>query len=211
MKSDAPLNLRGTFDITHDGYDASRLVGEAMGNRLEIKLAHENELAATARESLTVKSYYPTLSGSVSYGTMNGYVPDIERMRGNVAAGVELQIPVFNGFRTSAEKREATATKLAAMQEKIDAEEQVRAEVGQSVNALHTSMEKTGTTRMQVERATLAAEHARIRYRNGLATSLDLLDSEAALAQAELAHLQAKYEYVLNTCTLRRAAGELFK
>lgn len=211
LKSDIPLNLQGSFDITPSLSDVSKLTGEALHNRMELKLARENELAANARQSLAGRLYFPTITGSLSYGTMNGYVPDIDRMRENIAAGVELHLPIFNGFKTGAENREATAMKLAAMQEKIDAEEQVRAEVGQSLNALDTSREKTETTRLQADRARLAAEQARIRYRNGLATSLDLLDSEAALAQAELAHLQARYEYTLNAYTVRRAAGDLFR
>ena len=41
-------------------------------------------------------------------------------------------------------------------------------------------------------------------------TALDLLDTEAALSQAELARLQAAYAYVMNNYTLKRATGEVF-
>ncbi len=52
--------------------------------------------------------------------------------------------------------------------------------------------------------------HVRARYENGMATALDLLDTEAALSQAELARLQAAYAYVMNNYTLKRATGEVF-
>ncbi|MDP1136977.1 TolC family protein, partial [Klebsiella pneumoniae] len=76
--------------------------------------------------------------------------------------------------------------------------------------ALETAREKILTTESQVQQAKLAAEHARARYENGMATTLDLLDTEASLAQAELARLQAAYDYVLNNYTLKRATGEVF-
>jgi outer membrane protein len=99
----------------------------------------------------------------------------------------------------------------SAEQERIDTEDLVQAEVRQSVNSLKTSMEKIETTRLQVSQADLAAQHARTRHQNGLATTLDLLDAENSLAEAELAHLQARYEYVLNAYSVRRAAGDLIR
>ena len=101
--------------------------------------------------------------------------------------------------------------KRSAEQQQLDAEQVSQAEVRQSVNDLKSSAEKIQTTRLQVSQADLAAKHARIRYDNGLATTLDLLDAEAALAEAELANLQARYEYVMNAYSVRRAAGDLIE
>ncbi len=207
----APLNLSGSFDITPAGMDADKLAASALDHRPEMMLARENLKAASHKKSLATREFLPKIVGSASWGTKNGYVPDIDKMRTNVAAGVELQVPIFDGFRKSASLREAAAMKRSAEQQRLDAEQMTRAEVQQSVNDLQNSREKIDSTRLQVSQADLAAKHARIRYDNGLATTLDLLDAEAALAEAELAHLQSRYEYVMNAYSVRRASGDLIE
>jgi outer membrane protein len=211
LKGDAPLKLKGSFAVTAADMDAAKLAASALDQRPEIMLARENLRASSYRKSLAAKEGMPKIVGSASWGTTNGYVPDLNVMRPNVAAGVELRVPIFTGFRTSATTREAAAMMRSAEQERIDTEDLVQAEVRQSVNSLKTSMEKIETTRLQVSQADLAAQHARTRHQNGLATTLDLLDAENSLAEAELAHLQARYEYVLNAYSVRRAAGDLIR
>jgi outer membrane protein len=211
LAENAPLNLKGSFDISSSDMDGERLSASALDHRPEVVLARENLKAASYKKSLAISDLLPKIVGSASWGTKNGYVPDIEKKRTNVSAGVEIQVPIFDGFRKSASIREAAAMKRFAEQQRLDTEQMAQEEVQQSVNNLKSSTEKIETTRLQVSQADLAAQHARTRYNNGLATTLDLLDAEAALAGAELSHLQARYEYVLNAWLLRRASGDLIR
>jgi outer membrane protein len=209
LTGEAPLSLKGSFDVAAEDADTEKMTAAALDQRPEIILSRENARAATFRKSLAAKEGMPKIMGAASWGTANGYQPDIKEMRTNLAAGVQLQVPIFTGFRTSSSTSEATAMMHAAEQARIDTEEQARAEVKQSVNSLRTSRQKIETTALQVSQAELAAQHARARHQNGLGTTLDLLDAESALAQAELSHLQARYEYVLNSYDVRRASGDL--
>ncbi|NTU92502.1 MAG: TolC family protein [Chlorobiaceae bacterium] len=209
LPESTPLELKGSFEVTGADMNAAKLAAASLEQRPELMIARENFRSATFRKSLAAKEGMPKIVGSAAWGSTNGYQPDIEQMRTNIAAGVEIQVPIFTGFRTSASTREAAALMRAAEQERIDTEQMVHAEVSQSLNTLRSSVEKIGTTKMQVSQADLAANHARIRFQNGLGTTLDLLDAEARLADAELANLQARYEYVLNTYAVRRASGDL--
>jgi len=204
-----PLSLKGSFDLAVANADTEKLTAAALEQRPEIMLSRENARAATFRKSLAAKEGLPKIVGAASWGTTNGYQPDINEMRTNIAAGVQVQVPIFTGFRTSASTSEARAMMHAAEQARIDTEEQALADVKQSVNSLNTSREKIETTALQVSQADLAAQHARARHQNGLGTTLDLLDAESSLAQAELSLLQARYEYVLNSYDVRRASGDL--
>ncbi|NTV02556.1 MAG: TolC family protein [Chlorobiaceae bacterium] len=208
LKASAPLSLKGSFDTDAADTNAERLTATALEKRPEVALSRENARAAEARKSLAAKEWFPTISGAASWGTANGYVPNINEQRTNVMAGIQVQVPLFTGFRTSAATSEATAMMHAAELERIDTEEVAQAEVKQALNSLHTSREKIGTSALQVSKADLAARQARIRHQNGMGTTLDLLDAESALAQAELANLQARYEYVLNAYDVRRASGD---
>jgi len=210
ITENAPLSLQGSFALTPKAPANSELVTQALKQRLELQLSRENEKAAKLHRSLAMKQGLPVVTGSISYGVTNGYQPYINEMRNNVAAGLHLEIPLFTGFRTSAERQESAALMRAATQRRIDTEEQVKTDVEETIHALRTASEKITTTEVQVQQAELAARHVRARYENGMATALDLLDTEAALSQAELARLQAAYAYVMNNYTLKRATGEVF-
>ncbi len=211
IAENVPLTLQGSFAVTPTGgRPESGLVAQALEQRIELQLSKENETAAKLHRSLATKEGMPVVTGSISYGTTNGYQPDIHEMRNNVSGNLHLEIPLFTGFRTSAERQESAAQLRAATQRRLDTEQQVKNDVAETLHALQTASEKITTTEVQVQQAELAAQHARARYENGMATALDLLDTEASLSQAELARLQAAYAYVLNNYTLKRATGEIF-
>jgi len=208
LPENEPIELEGAFRAVERGGQESSIVASALEKRLELKLAGEHERSATKRAELAERAGLPIITGNLSWGTSNGFLPDLEEMRPNTAAGVRMELPLFTGFKTRSEKREALAMQRAAGAEKLNTDQQVRQEVRQSLNSLKASSQNIATTTLQVEQAELAAEHARTRYRNGLATALDLLDTEASLAAAELSNLEARYAFVMNTYALKRAAGE---
>ncbi|TLU88488.1 MAG: TolC family protein [Chlorobium sp.] len=210
-----PVRLKGDFTFTRAGYELEKLTAQALRERIEIGLAREKENSARFTKNLAVREGLPKIVGSAAFGYTNGYLippaPDINEIRRNYSAGVELHVPIFTGFKTSAKKSEALAMMRGAEQQRIDTEQEIREEVERSLNSLNASIGKIGTTELQVSQARLAAEHARIRYQNGLATSLDLLDSEASLSEAELGHLKALYDCTINSYALKRAAGDQFR
>jgi outer membrane protein len=206
-----PLALEGSFALAPNVERAEfALVAEAMAQRIELKLSRQHETAARQQNALAKKEGLPMLTGALSYGITNGFQPDIYQMRNNVAANLHLEVPLFSGFRTSAKQQENAAQLRAAALRSIDAEQQIKNDVDETMHALHTASEKSITTEVQVKQAELATKHARSRYENGMATTLDLLDTEASLAQAKLAQLQAAYACVINSYKLKRATGAIF-
>ena len=210
MADNLPLNIQGSFSVTPADRKDAELVTQALDQRLEMKLSIEHEHAAKQRRSIAMKDGLPVVSASASYGVTNGLMPDINEIRKNFVASLRLEVPLFSGFKTSADRQEATALMHAAANRKFETELQVKSDVDETIHALKTSSEKITATEAQVRQAKLAAEHARARYENGMATVLDLLNTEASLSEAELARVQADYAYVMNNYTLKRATGEIF-
>ena len=210
MEDNLPLNIQGSFAVTRADSNNAELVTQALNQRLEMKLSVENETAARQRRSIAMKNGLPIVSVSASYGVTNGLMPDINEIRENFAGSLHLEVPLFSGLKTSAERQEATALMHAAANRKFDTELQVKNDVEETIHALKTTSEMITATEVQVQQAKLAAEHARARYENGMATVLDLLNTEASLSEAELAKLRAHYTYVMNNYTLKRATGEIF-
>ena len=64
---------------------------------------------------------------------------------------------------------------------------------------------------VQKETVNQAQESMRIsnlRYDNGMLTSVELTDAQLALAQAEVNHLQARHDFVVEFARLERAVGQ---
>lgn len=209
LPESAPLKLKGHFAYQPVTFSADDLVQKAVNNRVELKMAQETEMLAQIQRSIASKGDLPTLSAQAAYGIKNGYPMDVEELRGNFYGAVELQVPIFTGFKVSGEKQEAEANIYAAEAKTLDMKQLITADVAQAINSIDASKAKLKTAETQVKQAKEAAQQARIRYDNGMVTTLDLLDAEVSLSEAELTQIQAHYNYVISVYLLKRATGEV--
>jgi outer membrane protein TolC len=141
------------------------------------------------------------------YGVKNGYIPNIDILRGNIVAAVDLRVPLFDGNRTRSMEEEATAALHAAESHREEVALLIQAEVDQALSELTAAGERVGILETNINQADLAVKNARLRYGAGSLSNLDLLDAETAVAQARLTNLQALYDVVTGTIRLRRATG----
>ena len=141
-------------------------------------------------------------------GYKNGYIPNLDEWKANVAAGVLLMVPLFNGHRTRHQEEEADANIRSAKARTADVERQVGSEVGQAITGVQSSLEKIENSAVQVAQAEAALARARAQYDAGVATNLDLLDVQTALSQAKLIRLRAIYEYMVSMNALDKATGK---
>ena len=77
----------------------------------------------------------------------------------------------------------------------------------QAVSEARASMDKIKASELNVQLAQEALSQAKVRYESGVITNLDLLNAETSLAQANLLHLQALYNYTLSRIALNKAIG----
>jgi outer membrane protein len=207
LPSDAPINLRGDFDLGPVDLNADSLRELALSQIPEAKLSRIAEQSADMQYKLAGLGNRPSLSADVLFGYKNGYFPNLSTLKLNWVGGVQLQVPIFNGFMTRGRRNQALAELNAARYHARDTERAVISGVDQAISGVRASRNKVGTAEPQVRQAEQALSLARIRYDAGTATNLDLLDAETALANAQLIHLRAMYELVMNTYALERAIG----
>jgi outer membrane protein len=199
--------LRGEFDASSVAPNADSLIALALSQRTELKQSRDAERTAALQERVATLRDRPVLRANLEYGAKNGYIPNLDVQRGNWVLGVQASIPIFDGFQTSSAEREARAGRRAAEARTRQVERLVVTEVQQAMSDVQTAAVKIETSKVQVEQANQAVDMARIRYESGVATNLDLIDAEAALAEARLSHLQSLYRYVMSRYALERAAG----
>ncbi len=207
LPSDSPLDLRGEFAPASVPSNRDSLLAAALAGRIEARSAEDALASARAMEHAAGKNDAPSLGASVLYGVKNGYIPNLDVLRGNLVAAVDLRVPIFDGNRTSAMEEEATAALRAAESRKQEVGLMIQSDVDQAVSDLRAANDRVSVSQTNIEQADLAAANARLRYDAGSISNLDLLDAVTAVAQARLTNLQALYDIVSGTIRLRRATG----
>ncbi|MHB1014044.1 MAG: TolC family protein [Desulfurivibrionaceae bacterium] len=184
--------------------DLASLQEEALHNRSELKQLSSLRDAAAGSLHSARSGYLPTLSGTASYGeAAQSMLPD-----GPVwALGVNLTLPVFSGFATREQVREADA----AMHGVEARQKNLRLQVVKEVEAAWLGItEAQARLAASSKEAIAARESQRLameRYREGLGTMIEAIDAQAQTLTAESAQIQAGYDQRIAEARLDRALG----
>ncbi len=208
LPSGSELNLKGSFSQSDTTFVLDSLIGAAKRQRVELILSRDAESTAVVQGHLVSFGDKPQVAFHFAAGFANGYEPNLNTIKGNYAAGVQVHVPVFDGHLTRHQQEEAEANLHSAQAHTGDALRQVISEVEQAEAGVRSSQEKIRSSELQVAEAEKALAMARTRYAAGVITNLDLLDAETTLSQAKLIRLRASYDYTVSRYSLDRATGK---
>jgi outer membrane protein len=119
------------------------------------------------------------------------------------AVGVNVEIPIFNGFLYSARAQEADLRAQAAHNQLLDMQNRVSRDVRTSWLNATSAYQRMNVTRQLLDQANLALDLAQTRYKLGLASIVELSQAELQQTQALIGNTQAGYDYRLALATLR--------
>jgi outer membrane protein len=183
------------------------LTADAFAKRPEmLALEFESESAEKVHQA-NHDEMFPTISALAAYG--DSPVRD-DRVYGPYGAvGVNLQIPVFNGFLYSARSREADLRAQAIRQRLADLRNRISRDVRTSWLAASTAFDRVHVSEQLLAQANLALDLAQTRYKLGLSSIVELSQAQLQQTQAEIANAQADSEYRLALSALRYQTGSL--
>jgi len=179
-----------------------------MKERSELKIAHDNEITAGLQKLNARKNDMPSLNFNFMYGFKNGFIPNIDVLRGNFAAGLNFRYPIYNGSKESYLEQEADANLESARLHNDDIEITIRSEVTKAVSDLNSLGKQLANINIQIEQASKSVSRSEIQYRDGTIRNLDLLDAQTNLSEAKLTELQLIYRNILADYNLQRAIGK---
>lgn len=186
------------------------------------RVADERAAVAAADRQVSIRerqvtiargNFLPSVGLSVNYGgqrfpnTVLG-VGGAQLLR-DVSATVGIQLPLFTGFRRSAELNQAqielerSRLQLGQLREGVQLEYQ-RAR-GERARALASIAART----RNVEQAQRVHDLIVLRYEQGLATQLEVSDGRLALLQARTNLAQATADFLLADASIDRALGRV--
>ena len=123
------------------------------------------------------------------------------------AAGVNVNIPVFNGFLFNARAKSADLATQAQQKRLQDLQDNVARDVRNSWLDTYNAYERLSVTQQLREQADLALELAQARYKLGLATIVEFSQAELQKTDADIQDTDAHYRYVVTQIVLAYEMG----
>ncbi|EEF61574.1 TolC family protein [Pedosphaera parvula] len=187
--------------------DQNQLVEKALQNRPDLaRLRFEKEAAkkfARAEKDL----HYPTINAMGSAGIIP--LHDSKLNDNYAAAGINVSLPIFDGFLFSARAKEAELRAKAVEATMLDEENNIVRDVKLAALNLNYAAERVTLTGKLVESANDAFDLAQARYKVGSSSIVELSQAQLAKTEAEIAQARAKYEYQVRKSVLSYQTGEI--
>jgi TolC family type I secretion outer membrane protein len=183
-----------------------KLITQAKTLRPDLAAAEAKIKAAEASIKAAQAGHLPSVSliGNYAYN-----LTSLPSETESWTIGMQLNIPIFNGFNTTYQIRSAKE-QLALQQANYQQLEQaISLEVWQSYQLLNTayssfnSSETLVASAEQTEKATLG------RYNAGVGSITEVLNAQASLANARVQLIQAQYNWLIQKAQLAKALGQL--
>jgi outer membrane protein TolC len=154
----------------------------------------------TSRGTLA-ESFCPTGSAPGRLCQNGGFFSDRQ-------AGINISVPLFDGFRVKSNVDLAQAQERLAELELRQQREAVAVEVAQARAELRRSQAVFAARQQNSAEAAEAFRLASLRFSRGLSTQLEVSDAQLALLTAESTEARATYDLFLASADLARALGQ---
>ncbi|HEY3874327.1 MAG TPA: TolC family protein, partial [Candidatus Kapabacteria bacterium] len=207
LPASAPVNVSRPASALALPEDVAALDSLADLHRPEIVAAKDAENTARLQVDAAGEANDPVLMANVTGGVKNGYLPDLNQGKLNWAGTINFHWPLLDGGRTHAQVDEAEADYHVAQARTRDAELGVQNDVEQALSDVQASRKRLALTKVQIEQASQAYDIAEVRYRNGMATNLDVLTAQSAVEQARLNQAELMFNFEVSQYNLNKAVG----
>jgi outer membrane protein len=186
--------------------DPTPLIQQAEGQRPEVLAARAQVAAAQSFARAESDLKRPTISALASVGA-NPLYDDAHLASRFAAAGVNLNIPVFNGHLFKARQTEAELRAQVAEQGLRDQQNRIARDVQVAWLNADNAQKRLALTSDLLGQANLALDLAQTRYNLGLSSIVELSQAQLQKTSAEIGAASAKYEYGLQRAVLDYQVG----
>lgn len=181
--------------------NVDELISQAFAMRPEILSLEFLEQSAKKFQTAERDSLLPNIRAVGAVGDTPVRNPVLSNWYG--AVGVNIEIPLFNGFLYTARSREASLRAQAAHDRLLDLRNRISRDVRTSWLNANTAYARLSVTQQLLDQSSLALDLAQTRYRLGLSSIVELSQAQLQQTQAQISNAQAAYDYRLALAVLR--------
>jgi len=190
------------------------LIRTAFQQRPDLQAFHYEQQAAEKFRQAQRDQLFPVISAlGVAGGTpvrpdcFGGCFPNYFVSSWYGAIGVNMSIPIFNGFLFSAEASEAKYRAQAAAENTRDLRDRIARDVRTAWLAAGTAFQRVGVSAELAKEADLSLRLAQSRYQLGLGSIVELSQAQLQQTDAAIGYVNAQYQYRLALSTLNFEIG----
>jgi outer membrane protein len=189
--------------------DADSLVQLALKQRPDLQALDFNHKAAVKFSHAERDQKLPTISAAGTLGSVPIRPPQyyVQNWWGGV--GVNINIPVFNGFLFSAQQKEATIRAQADAEQTRDLRDRIVRDVHSAWLASNTAYQRVAVTAELLKQANLSLSLSQTRYNLGLSSIVELSQAQYQQTDASIGNANAQYQYRLALATLNYQIGNI--
>jgi len=213
LGSDQPAGYQLTGEPLPPGPPptADALVMQAIDNRPELASLRASRESAYRFYNAEKDLKRPTVSAMA----VAGYTPYIQNPTSTPippeyeAVGVNASIPIFNGHLFTARAEAAYQRALETDQRLRNEQESISRDVRVAWASANDAYQRIDVTAQFLREAALGLQLAQGRYDLGLASIVELTQSQLNVTNAEIENLNAKYDYQIQYAALQFTIGLL--
>lgn len=194
-------------DIQQPPPDIDQLIEQGLKQRPDLQATTYSQQAAVKFSHAQRDQILPSISAAGTAGVVP-VRPDAYYVTNWWGAiGVNVNIPVFNGFLYTAQAKEASIRAQAAAEQTRDLRDRIVRDVRTAWLAANTSYQKVAVTAELSKQADLGLKLAQTRYQMGLSSIVELSQAEYQQTDAAIGNANAQYQYRLALSTLNYQIG----
>ena len=183
---------------------ADEAVKQALQNRSDLKAASKQKLAAERARAAARAERYPSLSVNADYGVI-GLHPT--QSHGTFSVTGTLRIPIWAGGRVGGEVEQAQAAVDQRHDEMEDTRSRIESEARTALLDLKAARSQVEVARHNQEVSRRTLQLAKQRFDAGIANTVEVVQSQAAVASANLDYITSLFAHNLAKVSLARALG----
>ena len=184
------------------------LPSELLTRRPDIRQAEQQLIAANANIGAARAAFFPRISLTAQAGTASSELSGLFKSGSwGFTIAPSLLLPIFDAGRNQANLDSARVGREIAVAQYEKAIQTAFREVSDALAGQATLGEQAQAQQQQAQAEAARLQLADLRYRNGVASYLDLLDAQRSLFTAQQAVVQVRLAQLQNQVSLYKALG----
>jgi outer membrane protein len=188
---------------------AAAINASAQAQRPDLQALRFNAAADQKFATAQQLQHLPTISALVIGGSTPVAPDGVFVPNSYAAAGVNLTLPIFTGFRIDAQAQEARLRQKAAEKQAQELSDTIARDVHVALLNAQTAFRRIAVADQFRQQTAQALALAQTRYKLGLSSIVELSQAQLQSTQAAVDAVNARYDYLLSLRSLDYARGQL--
>ena len=213
MPIESPLKLKDSIESLHS-LEGNALIADSTvyKSRIEYSLLQTqkrvNELDLKRYKSLLLPTLSAFANSSQGYQS-NSFSQLFDNSFPTTVIGLRLEVPIIAGGQKLYQIRNAKLQVQKSQNDLVNLKNGINLEITQAKTAYQNGINSLDNQKRNMELATEVLRVSKIKYEQGVGSSLEVTTAETSLKEAQNNYITALYDLLINKINLDKATGKI--